>query len=157
MNTLGNCPHCGAPITLKTKIIEKIAVCDYCDSQFIVPEQLFNSIVEYNNKQEEKIKHKQREEELYNEQVLEKKMEQQRKQDVKKGLRILLAILTIPFGGGCFGITSFICGRPLLGLICIIITFTMVAEDAPLNFWVILAMIIIPILSIIFMKEKDIK
>lgn len=58
-------------------------------------------------------------------------------------------ILTI-FGGGCFGIPQFLCKRPILGILSIILTFLF--ADMEFGLGPAIPMLVIPIISIIWNK-----
>jgi len=149
MNTLGRCPHCGAPITTEIKINGRITVCEYCRSEFVMPQDIFSSIVNYQNQQ--RVQQQAQEQQRINAINIEIKKKKQENDSI--AIRRFFAIMSIMFGGGFFGIPSFICRRPGLGILSFFLTMFLVGIDADFGFGVMIPAVIIPIYSIICIKK----
>ena len=124
-NTLGRCPHCGAPITTNIKISGRVTKCEYCKSEIVLSQDVFSTIVNYQNQQRQQ--EKMAKQQLAN--ALNQKILQQEKQENEKKSKKVIAAILILFAGGCFGIPSFICKRPGLGILCIFLSIVFVNTD----------------------------
>ena len=147
MNTLGRCPHCGAPITTQIVLSGKIAVCEYCRSEFLLDDKVYNAIIKYNQEQKRKVEiqeHIQRQKEIAQNQLAmemdrirrerEYEAEQLRLKEIKeekarivkahfRSIRKTLAIIATCCFLGLFGIPSLLCKRyGLFGITWLIIT-----------------------------------
>ena len=94
---------------------------------------------------------KQKEQNIAKQEELKKEKKKQYLYKIKK----LIAITTIFFGGGCFGIPQFLCGRTKLGIFSIILTLILVNKNVDFGFGPAIPMLIIPIISIIWPKTKE--
>lgn len=171
MNTLKNCSHCGAPISIQ-KIHSRFFICEYCKSELFLEEELFNQAIAYQT-----YKQKEQEEKIKNELEIEKirlrqahdieiikqtqnaelqaiRNKQKAKQSLGLWLRRIIAFITVFSGAGCFGVPSFICGQPKIGISCIILTIIFLCMNAEFGFGVAIPMIILPIISILTIKSK---
>lgn len=149
MKSSQKCYHCGAPIQIQ-KINTRFYTCEYCDSEIIISEELFKEATLY--QQIKKAEIMKLESQLNK--IKKEENEKIKTKNNKKAFRQFLGILTIFFGGGCFGIPSFICGRKGLGILSIIIMFICAETDVAFGFISVLLMFIIPIISILFPKIK---
>ena len=68
-------------------------------------------------------------------------------------IRRVFAIISIFFGGGCFGIPSFICKRYGLGIFSFVFMCYLAMKDVDFGFEAVLILFIIPSFSIIFIKK----
>lgn len=147
MNTLGRCPHCGAPITTQIVLSGRIAVCEYCRSEFLLDDNVYNAINKYHQEQKRKAEAKEyilrqkeiaqnqlamemdrirREKEYEAEELRLKRIKEEKAQMVKahfRSIRRTLAIISTCCFLGLFGIPSLLCKRyGLFGITWLIIT-----------------------------------
>lgn len=150
MNTLGKCPHCGAPITTQIVLSGRIAVCEYCRSEFLLDNQTYEAIMRYN---QEKRRLEYEEAQAKQVQTLLLQQENQNLADKITKRRVIAAIATM-FGGGCFGIPSFICGHTKLGVASLIAMIICALANVAFGVISVILMFVIPIYSIINIKLK---